>query len=103
MKKLIVKDGCIGCGACVAIDSEHFDFNDEGLSSVVSNENLETDELKNAINSCPVSVIKLEENSETCNCHEGCTCDGDCHCTEDNKCSDDCTCNNKCHCENCDC
>lgn len=109
MKKLIVKDGCIGCGACVAIDSEHFDFNDEGLSSVISNENLETDELKNAIASCPVSVIKLETTEETCNCHEGCTCGADCKCDGENKCSDDCSCANNCdckgncECDNCDC
>lgn len=31
MKKIIVDDEkCIGCGACVAIDSEHFDFNEDG-------------------------------------------------------------------------
>ena len=51
MGKLTVNnDTCIGCGACIAIDSEHFDFNDEGKSHVIKNENLETDELKNAIN-----------------------------------------------------
>lgn len=100
MKKLIVKDGCIGCGACIAIDSEHFDFNDEGLSSVISNENLETDELKNAMASCPVNVIKFTENEESkekCECHEGCTCGEDCNCTEDNKCSDECSCCEGCH------
>ncbi|MBQ6841555.1 MAG: ferredoxin [Bacilli bacterium] len=105
MKKLIVKDGCIGCGACVAIDSEHFDFNDEGLSNVISNENLETDELTNAIASCPVSVIKLVEEAEgSCGCHAGCTCGEDCNCTADNKCSEDCTCGDECHCgDNCEC
>ena len=124
MKKLTVNNGCIGCGACIAIDSEHFDFNDEGLSSVISNENLETDELKNAIESifkdlfelfnrdedyyknfapsylelceiikelknaiasCPVNVIKLEETDECnccdeCNCNESCDCNEECHC-----------------------
>ena len=94
MKKLIVKDGCIGCGACVAIDSEHFDFNDEGLSNVISNENIETDEVKNAIASCPVSVIKLVDDDEHCSCHEGCTCKGNCNCTPDNKCNENCTCGN---------
>ncbi|MBE6148337.1 MAG: ferredoxin [Firmicutes bacterium] len=107
MKKLIVKDGCIGCGACIAIDSEHFDFNEEGLSSVISNENLETDEVKNAIASCPVSVIKVieEEIAESeCNCHEGCTCGENCNCSEDNKCCEECTCPEECHCgEGCNC
>ena len=33
MKKICVnEEQCIGCGACVAIDSEHFDFNDSGLT-----------------------------------------------------------------------
>lgn len=83
MKKLTVNSGCIGCGACIAIDSEHFDFNDEGLSSVISNENLETDELKNAMASCPVNVIKLVETSEcNCGCEDGeeCNCNEECHC-----------------------
>jgi len=102
MKKIKVNpEACIGCGACVAIDPEHFEFNDEGLSSVISNENLETDELKNAIASCPVSVIKLEESEEGCNCHEGCTCGSDCKCDGENKCSEDCTCGEECHCECC--
>lgn len=107
MKKLIVKDGCIGCGACVAIDNEHFDFNEEGLSSVIKNDNLETDELKNAMASCPVGVIKLVEEADephNCGCSEGCTCTDDCHCTEDNKCSENCTCGSECHCEEgCNC
>lgn len=84
MKKITVSDSCIGCGACIAIDPEHFDFNDEGLSSVISNENLETDELKNAIASCPVSAIKCE-----CNCDEKCDCGDNCNC------GDDCCCHNK--------
>ena len=30
MKKLVLNtDLCIGCGACVGIDPEHFDFNEE--------------------------------------------------------------------------
>ncbi len=51
MKKLVVKDDvCIGCGACVAIDALHFDLNENGLSSVISNENVETGEVMTAIN-----------------------------------------------------
>lgn len=85
MKKLVVnEDVCIGCGACVAIDSEHFDFNDEGISSIISNDNIDTDAVKNAISSCPVNAIKLEEvnSEEKCECtHEGkCECGDDCKC-----------------------
>ena len=64
MKKLIVNDNCIGCGACISIDEEHFDYNDDRLSHVISEENLDTEEVQMAINSCPVSAIELidEEN-----------------------------------------
>ena len=37
MKKINVKkEQCIGCGACVAIDPDHFDFDDEGRSTSVT-------------------------------------------------------------------
>lgn len=83
MKKLIVKDDvCIGCGACIAIDSAHFDFDEQGLSSVISNDNLDSDELKNAMSSCPVNAIKFveEDNDEESNEEETCEgCEGHCH------------------------
>lgn len=102
MKKLFVnEEACIGCGACIAIDGAHFDFNDNGLSEVINNENIETEETKNAISSCPTNAISyVEENIEekSCNC-ENCACE-DCKCESD-----------ECHCpgckdsekENCDC
>lgn len=93
MKKINVnKDACIGCGACVAIDPEHFEFNDEGLSHPINNENLESEELANAINSCPTVAITIvdseNEESETSEAHEEeCSCCGHCHecetCEED--------------------
>ncbi len=79
-------DTCIGCGACIAIDSEHFDFNDEGKSSVIKQDNFDTDELKNAISSCPVSAISLEK---------GCDCGDECKCGDDCQCGDDCACHKK--------
>ena len=64
MKKLkVLTENCIGCGACVGIDPEHFDFNDDGLSHVISEENLESEDLQNAIESCPVSIISIEEEN----------------------------------------
>ena len=67
MKKLIVDDSvCIGCGMCAAMDEEHFMINDNGLSEVKSQENLESETLKNVVDSCPVSAIKLaEEETDT--------------------------------------
>ena len=66
MKQVVVHDGCIGCGACAGVDPEHFEINDkEGLSQVISQENLESEALKSAIDSCPVGVISLEEKEES--------------------------------------
>lgn len=65
MKKIVVNtDQCISCGACVALDPEHFEFDDSGLSVVISQENLESEELMNAIESCPVAVIYTEDVTE---------------------------------------
>ena len=87
MKKLFVnKEACIGCGACIAIDSEHFDFDDVGLSHVISEENTESNEASNAISSCPTNAISYVDAS--CEC-ENCDCDN-------------CECEN-CECENCSC
>ncbi len=52
---------CIGCGACIAIDNEHFDFNDQGLSTVVKQE--VTDSVKEAKDACPVNAITVEEQN----------------------------------------
>ena len=64
MKKLCVKEEqCIGCGACVAIDPEHFDFNENGLSNPISQENLESANLTSAKESCPTQAISFEEET----------------------------------------
>lgn len=56
-----VNDTCIGCGACVAIDPEHFDFN-EGVSVATSQE--VTDTVKEAAEACPVGAIEVTETTE---------------------------------------
>lgn len=70
MKKLVLDtDLCIGCGACVGIDPEHFDFNEENLSHVISEENLDTESLRDAIDACPVGIISLlGEEGNDCQC-----------------------------------
>lgn len=52
---------CIGCGACVAIDSEHFDFNEAGLSVATAQD--VTDSVKEAADACPVGAITYEEGA----------------------------------------
>ena len=65
MKKLIVDEMCMGCGMCTTIDEEHFEINDStSLSQVKTQEHLDTPELQDAIDSCPVGAIKLAEESE---------------------------------------
>lgn len=65
MKKIKVDtDNCIGCGACVGIDPKHFAFNDEGYSTPISNEDLDSEALMNAIEACPVGIISFEEVNE---------------------------------------
>lgn len=90
MKKIKVsEEACIGCGACVAIDSNHFEFNDEGLSHATNNDNLESEDLRNAIDSCPTSAISIAEDDDNCSCDEECQCES-CDCSEESNCGCNC-------------
>ena len=63
MKTKVVNSLCIGCGSCVAIASEVFDINDEGLAYAL-NEQV-NDEFKEvameAKDCCPTNAIVIEE------------------------------------------
>lgn len=63
MKVKVIKDQCIGCGACAAIAPEVFEINDEGLSTVKIEEvPKEHEEAANdAVDSCPTSAIEKED------------------------------------------
>lgn len=111
MKKIILKEeACIGCGACVGIDSEHFDFNEDGYSTIKSQENLESPALSDAIEACPVAIISIEEqdtdscqeSEKECSCE---TCGDECSCGNDCNCEDECSCTEggDCSCESCQC
>ena len=66
MKKLQVNSvKCIGCGACVGLDPEHFDFNDAGLSEAISQENLDSADLEQAKEGCPTAAIEIVEDGAT--------------------------------------
>ncbi len=97
MKQINVKkENCIGCGACVAIDPEHFEFDEEGKSSVITNENIENKNLINAIESCPTCAIEIIETEEELN--EKTT-----KSTEEENCDcDECNCD-ACECDGCEC
>ncbi len=93
MKQIKVsQERCIGCGACVAIDPEHFEFNEEGKSSVINQENIESENVLNAIESCPTSAIELVEiENEELNNEKEC---------KSSECENECDQEN-CHCKHC--
>jgi ferredoxin len=56
-------EGCISCGACVAICDKVFEFNDAN-KTIVKRQPLTEEEIKCAkesMNACPVMVINVEE------------------------------------------
>ena len=60
--KAKVNEGCISCGACVATFPEVFRFNDEGIAVAYTDVASEDEEAAvEARDSCPVSVIDIEE------------------------------------------
>ena len=63
MKIEINHDACVGCGACIAIDQENLDYDDQGYAKVI-NQNI-TDLTLEAKKSCPVDaiIITKEKNS----------------------------------------
>lgn len=62
----INKDKCLGCGMCIGINSDIFDFDDDGLAKV-NNDNINDDnkdDVNNAIDSCPVEAIEKVTDNE---------------------------------------
>ena len=63
MKVKVNRDSCIGCGACAAICDDVFEIDDEGLSTLKT-EDVEDDnkqEVQDAADSCPTGAIEVEE------------------------------------------
>lgn len=65
-KVCVNQDACIGCGACVALAGEYFEFDNNGLSTakteVVDDKDIEL--VKDAASSCPVDAIEVKEDKE---------------------------------------
>lgn len=59
MKAKVIRDNCIGCGACQAIAPNVFEIDDEGLSKVLTEDVAEkdSDDFKDALESCPTGAI----------------------------------------------
>lgn len=52
-----VNETCIGCSACVAIEGNVFELNDEGKSEVIYHDSYEGFEVDDSIAACPVDAI----------------------------------------------
>lgn len=62
MKLKVNKDKCIGCGQCVSICSDVFDFDDDNLAKVITStvpEDKEED-ANTAKDNCPTGAIEEE-------------------------------------------
>lgn len=55
----IISNRCRGCGKCVRLDPDHFEMQ-RNIAVVTSSQNLNSSNLKLAINNCPASAIILE-------------------------------------------
>ncbi|MGI6621828.1 MAG: ferredoxin [Clostridiaceae bacterium] len=64
MRAWIDRDGCISCGLCPTICPEVFRMADDGLAEVYVDEVPEDfkDTAQEAAESCPVSVIHIEDD-----------------------------------------
>ena len=58
-KLSVLANRCRGCGKCARLDPKHFEMIN-GKSSVISTKNLDSQNLKLAINNCPDRAIILE-------------------------------------------
>jgi ferredoxin len=54
------QEKCIGCGVCVALASKTFRFNDNGKAEVYESNGDDLDNIKSAVDSCPVQAITVE-------------------------------------------
>ena len=68
MKKVkVLKDVCIGCGACQAICSSVYEIDDDGLAKVIVDEVPEEvmEDAVDALENCPTgAIVEVEENDE---------------------------------------
>lgn len=62
MAKITINENCIGCGACVCIAPDVFDFNNDGLAIVKEECDLEinNEAIEQAIPACPVEAIEKQ-------------------------------------------
>ncbi|MEG1495145.1 MAG: ferredoxin [Bacilli bacterium] len=61
MKVKVLKESCIGCGACQAISSSTFELGDDGLAEVIVDSIAKEKEIEvlDAAESCPTGAIEV--------------------------------------------
>ena len=62
----INKDLCIGCGACVGMVSDVFDFGEDGKAEIITEEINEelVEEVEDAADGCPTDAIEVINNNK---------------------------------------
>lgn len=59
-KTIKISDKCTWCWRCIIADREHFKINLKNFKTdVVYNKNLDSQQLQNAIKTCPVNAISI--------------------------------------------
>lgn len=62
MKVYVDQDLCISCGLCISICDDVFSWNDDKAQAIVQEIPEEfTDEVEEAVESCPTEAIKYQE------------------------------------------
>ncbi|MFY9176710.1 MAG: ferredoxin [Caldicoprobacterales bacterium] len=63
MKVYVDQDLCISCGLCISICDEVFSWNDDDKAQAIDQEIPEelTDDVEEAVESCPTEAIKYQE------------------------------------------
>lgn len=64
IKKVTIEPGCITCGACEFIAPEIFEVTDICRLKNDAQFTLHQDAIEQAVQACPVNVIKVQKNNE---------------------------------------
>ena len=60
-KPVVDADACTGCGLCADIAPGTFEVNDDGVAVVIDPAGNDEDTIQEAVDSCPVEAISIEE------------------------------------------
>ena len=60
-KPIVNQEICIGCGLCAALAEKTFKIDNEGKSVVKPKTGDSKENISSAVNSCPVSAIKVSQ------------------------------------------